>query len=192
MRKCVIVSTLLLAGLAAGAGSAAALDLSNEYRMAVADYYGVSYDLVADLVELGITDEELAVNLHVADRAEADAIEVAKTRLAGKSWSAVTKEMGLGADIFYMIVASKVKSRSYAPIFQRFSATSQQKWAEIAFSDKEIIDLANLRFVSSHYDYSVFEVMAMRDYGKTFMRINHQVKEVKEAQYRKNRAQSDK
>ena len=54
------------------------------------------------------------------------------------------------------------------------------RWKDIELTDSEVVDLVNLKFMYSLHDYSVYEIMAMRDFGKSFLRINQQVELAKQ------------
>jgi hypothetical protein len=56
-------------------------------------------------------------------------------------------------------------------------------------TDDDIVNLVNLKFLYRHHDYSVYEIMAMRDIGKNFIRINSQVHAVKAEMIQKQEAQ---
>ncbi len=55
--------------------------------------------------------------------------------------------------------------------------TNQSQWQQIKLTDEEVINLVNLKFISSHYDYSVFTIMEMRDNGFSYREISKKVKE---------------
>ena len=46
--------------------------------------------------------------------------------------------------------------------------------------------MVNLKLMYSLHDYSVYDIMAMRDYGKSFARINQQVYLAKEEMNKKS------
>lgn len=174
----VFVSTLALLLLAAVAVSA--VDLTTEFYVAIGDFYDVPYENVYDLSETGLADEDIAVVYFVADRAKVEASEVASDRKVGGSWSSIASSYGLDARAFYMIVASDIASKTYRPVFEKYTSVPQSNWKNVQLTDAEIINLVNLKFVGSHHDYTVFDIMAMRDYGKSFVKINHQARLAKE------------
>ena len=68
----------------------------------------------------------------------------------------------------------------YCPTDDERSGQRQPGTSFLVLTDEEIMNLVNLRFISSHFDYSVFEIMAMRDHGKDFQRIAADVAQAKE------------
>ncbi len=184
------VFILLLAVVLIPTGSMAD-QMEDKYYQDVADYYNVSYEALVNLIDLGITDEDMPVVLFVADRMNSDFEEVAQMRAEGESWSNVLSFVGLKNDAFYIIISSRIESKTFAPIFEKFSTNPKSKWNNIDFTDNEIVNLVNLKFVSSHNDYSIFDIMAMRDYGKSFARINQQVGDIKAEMDKEQRAQAN-
>lgn len=157
-------------------------DVEVEYYKAAADYYMLSYDsVVARLLvaDTAIAAEDLPVTLFLAERAVTSPMTIAEVRSRGESWDEILRGRMLQSEIFYILVAGDIESRTYAPIFDKFKSTPKKDWKLLRFTDKEIVDLVNLRFISSHHDYSLFEIMRMRDAGKSFVQINHDVARIK-------------
>jgi hypothetical protein len=53
---------------------------------------------------------------------------------------------------------------------------SKKAWKTARFSDAEVVNMVNLRFVSDHHGIPPSEVMKMRDAGKGFVEINGKAK----------------
>ena len=176
MRVFVMTLTMLLMMAVA----ISATDNTTEFYMALGDYYNVQYEEVYDISETGIADEDLTVAYFIADRAKVDVGEVAADRKIGGSWNSIASSYGLNSSSFYMIMAIQFKSRTYKPLFEKFSSVPQSTWKNIELTDLDIVNLVNLKFVGSHHDYTVIDIMAMRDYGKSFVNINNQARVAKE------------
>ena len=175
------VFVLTLAMLLVATVAISAVDYTTEFYVAIGDYYDVPYEEVYDISETGLNDEDLAVAYHVADRAKVEVSKVAANRIVGGSWSSIASSYGLNATSFYMVVASNnIKSKTFKPLFEKFSSVAQSNWKNIELTDADIVNLVNLKFVGSHHDYTVFDIMAMRDYGKSFVKINNQARIAKE------------
>lgn len=153
----------------------AAADLRASYYESIGRYYSVTADEVLKISRAGISDEDLPVVFFIADRAKAEPGRIAQAFLGGTSWMDVCRNHSLYASDFYLIVSGKVTSRNYGPTFAKFKNTPEPEWKEIELTNDEIVNLVNLKLMYSLHDYSVYEIMAMRDYGKTFPTINHQV-----------------
>ncbi len=167
----------------------ATTDKQTQYYMSVGDYFNVSYDKVDKLVDRGIADEDLPVVFKVSQEAKVDFNEVATKRLDGTKWMTIASDYNLNARNFYMIVNGKIESKYYLPIFTKFKIIPKQQWGMISFTDDELIALVNLKFISSQYDYSAFQVMGMKDYGKDFVTISKRVSMAKAKMIKKEMAQ---
>lgn len=179
------VATCCAVVLAAGiAGVASANNLNDEYFAAVGSYYHASYEEVFALAdEVGVND--VTVAYAIAERAKVSIDKVVELRSDGGSWQEVAADCGLGVGSFYVMVSGKIDSRTFKPIFAKFASKPEFKWAELEFSDQEIVNLVNLKTLSSQYDYSIFDVMAMKDVGSDWPRINQKVKSAKDALIKK-------
>ena len=173
----ILLVTLLLAMLSL---TAAAVDLKADYFNSVKSYFNLNSAKVGQISKIGIADEELPVVFFIADRSKSDPDDIAKARLGGESWTDICDLYSMNAADFYMIVADPANSKTYGPIFEKFENMPQRKWNEIELSDIEIVNLVNLKLMYSLHDYSVYEIMAMRDFGKSFLRINQQVELAKQ------------
>lgn len=161
--------------------------LPNEYYQAVAGYYAAPIEQITDFHDKGIADEDLPALFLISNRTEVPAEDIMEERLQEKSWAEIATEHGLKADAYYFMISGEITSDTYSPIFEKYSTLPDQNWDKIELSDEEIVNLVNLRFISSHYDYSVFEIMAMRDSGKDFVEMNSQVKVLKEEMIKKEK-----
>lgn len=154
----------------------------------VASYYGDTLGVVDQLVEMGIADEDLAVCMHVAKETQTTPLRIGEVRKRGDSWMEIIRGRGVKINSLFFLISGKYESKIYKPIFAKFTALPESKWNELQFSDAEIINLVNLRCIYQHHDYSVFEVMAMRDIGKKFVTINEQIGDLKKEMIKAEKA----
>lgn len=164
--------------------------MERDFYKALAAYYTVSDDVVAGFVDGKISAADMSVILLFASKADKDPADIMKLRLDGKSWTEIYKSQNLEPGIFYFLIAGDIPSAIYGPLIAKFRETPQNQWANLDLSDTEIINLVNLRFISSQNDYSVFEIMEMRDKGKDFIRINHDVMRIKEDMVKEAKAKA--
>ena len=150
-----------------------------EYYEELAIHFQVDSVIINGLRELNIADEEIPVALLIGKKTGKAPQEIANMKLAGKSWMETVNELSLQSEIFYFLLVGEVKSKTYAPIFEKYKSTPEKKWDQLELTDGEIINMVNLRFIYTYHDYSVFEVMAMRDLGESFLQINYQVGKIK-------------
>ncbi|MEE9555226.1 MAG: hypothetical protein V3W18_13135 [candidate division Zixibacteria bacterium] len=147
-----------------------------DYYSAAAAYYKTTTDVIDYLVSTDMPIDEIPVILHIADRADVSPEKIAEQRGEGESWMEIVRNHDLDARVFKYMVVGDLNSEKYTPPFERFKTTPRRDWNQIEFTDKEIVNLVNLKFIYSHNDYSVYEVIAMRDSGKDFVTINDKVR----------------
>jgi len=196
MRKAgifLIVLTFILGTYAMGG------ELSSRFYKDIAGFFSVDEDSVAAIGAMGIVDDELAVVFFISQHTGTSPEKIANLRLRKDKWNDINKVRGASAEDFYFPILTKVTSNIYSPIFKKYRDTKEEDWKKIVFSDEEIINLINLRVISKHHGYSVFEVMAMRDMGKGFAKINNDIADLKlkllqkekEEKIKKKKKQSD-
>ena len=186
-----IVTLSLLALLLAVASVTATSIAQTEYYMNVGDFYDVDYETVTNLSERGIQDEDLPVVFKIAKDANVSSDEIATKRLEGDKWLNIAHEYDLSATNFYVLISGKIESKYYVPIFAKYKFTPQPQWEQLTLTDEEIRALVNLKFIYSHHDYSPYQVMAMRDFGRTFVRISRQIAVAKADMIKREMAQKN-
>lgn len=152
-----------------------ATELEDQYQQSVSDYFNTPIEEVLIASASGIENDELAVVFYLAHQAKVKSSEVTSLREDGNSWADVSALLSVKPGAFYTIIAKPINSKSYSTALAKFKNTQHSKWNQIEFSDEEIVNLVNLRFLYKHHDYSVYEIIAMRDYGKDFAKVNEQV-----------------
>jgi hypothetical protein len=154
------------------------------FHVAIGEYYNVPEKEVVVIKRKHFTDEELPVIFFLARQAKVRPDVIVQLRLGGKSWISISRHFGLAIDIFYVPV-TKVSGPPYGKAYGHFKNKPRKKWREIRLSDYDVVNLVNLKFVSTHYGWSPDEVMEMRSNGRTFIEINHSVKQKKTGQKNK-------
>lgn len=177
--KTILVLFLLLLPVFSFAQSTAELDKA-DFLKAVADYYEVDQNLINKIVESGIDYSDIPVVLYVSKNTQMDPEKIIELRKSGQSWETIMKGRNFPLDKLYFLISGKINSKKFKPIFDKFPAYNPKAVTPIVLSDQEISEIVNLRFLFKFYDYSVFEIMAMRDYGKNYVRINADIKMIKE------------
>lgn len=168
------VSILLLSPALAQAGEA-----EDAFCEAVASYFSVTPAAVASVRTTGVSTEEIPVVFQVAGLTKTSPVSVATLRARGDSWQGITKVRNLGADAFYVMIGTQFSSKTYSPLIGKYKMVKADKWNKIELSDQDVVNLVNLKFIASHCDYSMFEVMKMRDNGDSFVTICAQVEMAK-------------
>jgi hypothetical protein len=125
--------------------------------------------------ERHIPDEELPVVFFLARRARVAPDVIVTLRLGGKSWMEITHHYGLGADIFYVPVKN-VSGPPYGKAYGYYKNKPRKEWKHIKLADDDVLNLVNLKFISSYYGYAPEDVIKMRSSGKSFRTINKDIK----------------
>ncbi len=188
MRK--VVLSVICAGVFALAGSAVlASELEANFEEAVCDYFQVKQAQVDAVRAFGLSDEDIPVVFHVAKRGKTTPERIAELRARGDSWSSLVQARNLSLEIFYIPISGNIDSFTYGPILDQYRTVPAKQWHRMPMSDADVINLVNLKLVASGFDYNIFEVMALRDSGKGFVQICHEVKEAKDVLLAARRAE---
>ncbi len=176
----VLILFAVIALMAVGSVVANKNDNTLEYVMAVGDYFDADYEYVNDILNSYVTAEELPVVFFVAKSAKADPVEVAKMRADNNSWMDISTSYKLDAKVYYVMMAGKIKNPEFKATYEKYNSVLVSQWDKIELNDRDIINLVNLRFIYKQHDYNPFEIMSMRSYGKSYVKIYHSIGELKE------------
>ena len=179
LRMLIAMAFLALVVTAPAAGKDAS-ELQQEYYESLADYYEIETDQVVGLAKSGIVDEELPVVLTICQGAKASISTIRDVRLQGDSWMSIFKVRSIDPGIFFMLIVGEIDSDTYGPILAKFNGNTPYTWKDLDWTDSDLINMANLKFVGGQHDYSVYEVMAMRDRGRSFIQVNHDARLAKQ------------
>ena len=190
-----LLSLILLPGVnTADAGFDLGISVGDEgvksFYLAVGDYYRVPQREVMMIRERHIDDEEIPVVLFLASRIRVAPATIIDMRLAGKSWMDITLRFGLSPEIFYIPVDAAKIGPPYGKAYGYYKTKPKKEWKHMKFSDNDVVDLVNLRFISEHYKCSPEEVIKMRGKGKKFTAINNDIE--KEKKGRKEKIKEEK
>ena len=151
-----------------------------EFDSALKHYFDVSDEQFDAVQEHGLAPEDLAVCFHIARYSKSNPVTLAKVRARGDSWRDIVLGRNGSMDIFYKPIVGYAASEVYYPILAKFDNTPTDQWRKLELTDDEVVKLVNLRFIASEHDYSIYEVMAQVDEGKSFADINRNIKAAKE------------
>jgi hypothetical protein len=156
-------------------GVSADEDGLREFHMAIGDFYNVPEKEVVVVRERRIPEEELPVVFFIARRARVEPIAVAELRLGGRPWIEIAHYYGMGAEIFH-VESATASGPPYGAALGHYKGKSKKQWRYIKLADNDVVNLVNLKFISSHYGYSPNTVIRLRSDGKSFMAINKDIK----------------
>jgi hypothetical protein len=187
------LAALLLSGAANATVVTAAAKGTNDdgrgsFYQTLGVYYHLDDSIVTSTRERRIADEDLAVVFYLAKQAGIRPVDVVDLRLLKKSWMELTLHFGLSPEI-YFVAAETTPSLPYSKALAPFKKMPRTEWKKIVLDDQDIVNLVNLRFVSSGYRTSVDEVMRLRSEGKNFVAI---AKEILSPEYKARMSATDK
>lgn len=187
MRK-VMLSVICMGILALVGSVAMAGELESNYDEAICKYYGVKQAEVDAVRAQGLSDEDIPVAFHIAKRGKTSAERIASMHARGDSWSEIVHGRNMNPEIFYIPVSGEVDSFTYGPILGQYRATPDNQWRKLNLTDADVVNMVNLKMAASGYDYNIFKIMGLRDEGKGFVQICHEVKEAKDVIIAEQRA----
>jgi hypothetical protein len=150
------------------------------FQLAVGDFYKVSEHDVTVARQRQIPNEEIPVVFFLAQRAGVDPTLIIDLRLGGRSWMDITYYYGMGADIYY-VKSKPASGPPYGKAIGYYKNVPHKEWKYIKLANEDVINLVNLRFISSYYGCPTDKVMKMRSNGKTFVDINKDIKAARPA-----------
>lgn len=149
------------------------------FYLAIGEHYTVPQKKIEVVRKQNIPDDELSVVFFLARHADCSPDLIVKMRLGGKSWMDIAIHFGLNADLFY--VPLKDPGPPYGKAWGHYKKNKKGKRKAIRLTDTEIVAFVNLKFISQHYGHSPDEVAKMRSAGKSFIKINGEVKKKRAA-----------
>lgn len=142
------------------------------FHLSVGDYYRVPQREVTVIHERGICDEELPVVFYLAQRAHVHPQSIVRLRHRGMSWMDITLHFGLSPDIYYVPVRHY---HHHGKAYGHYRDCSRKNWKRRHFSDGDIVNQVNLRFMSEHHGYAPEKVMRYRSEGRRFTDIHRDI-----------------
>jgi hypothetical protein len=151
------------------------------FYLALGEYYRVPPRQMVEIRDrYRFPDEELPVVYFLAARAHVDPSVVINLRIGKMSWLDITFRYGLTPDIFFVPISAERIGPPYGNAYGYYRKYGRTKdWKKIVLSDREVVDLVNLRFMSEHYKMSPDAVIAMRGRESRFVFINDDIRQGK-------------
>ena len=152
------------------------------FYLAIGDYYGVQPRYVVDIRDrYRCPDDELPVVFFLATRARVESAAIISLRLKKMSWLDIAFHFRLTPDIFFVPLAPERIGPPYGKAYGYYRKYGPARdWKKIVLTDREVVDLVNLRFMSEHHKMAPEAVIAMRGQESKFFVINEEIKKEKE------------
>lgn len=178
-----IIGLILVAGMApawAGQvnfGGSISDGKLRSFYLSVSNYYRVPEPQLLSLRErYRLREDELPVVLFLAARARVEPSVIMGLRMRGRSWLDISFHFGLNPDIFYVPVRIARIGPPYGNAYGYFRKYRPNKqWRKIVLTDREVVDLVNLRFMSEYHRMTPEAVMERRARGEVFLSINSEM-----------------
>jgi len=165
------VALLSLTPSLAAAGDLGPLEPLADLHRAVRESLGLPEPLIVQLLEKGAPEEHLPVIGLIAERARIAPEKVFDLHRSGLSFLDISIRFGLGPEIFYVPI-ERDPGPPYGKAWGYYKKTPRAKWNTIVLSDREIVDLANLRLCVDFYGVPADRVIRLRSGGKDFVAIH--------------------
>ncbi len=150
------------------------------FYLSIGSHFDVQENNIIEVKKHSIPDEELVIVYFFAKHAKVEPKRVVNLRLKGKSWMEVSILLGLSTDIFY-VKFEKDPGPPYGKAYGHYkNKPNKKKINKLTFSDAEIVNIFNLKFVSSVNGCSVEKVIKLRKQNKGFIAINSNFKHKKD------------
>jgi len=152
------------------------------FYLTIGDYYGVQPRQVVEIRErYRCPDDELPVVFFLATRARVESTAIISLRLKKMSWLNIAFHFRLTPDIFFVPLAPERIGPPYGNAYGYYRKYGPAgNWKKIVLTDREVVDLVNLRFMSEHHRMTPEAVIAMRGRESKFVVINDEIRKEKE------------
>lgn len=148
------------------------------FYLAIGEHFKVDARRVTAIKKADMPDEEMPVVFFLAKRCYVSPSIIIRHRQGGLSWMDICLKYGLTAEIFWVDL-KHTPGPPYGKAWGHFKKKKRDKWGSIRFTDIEIVNFVNLKFVSEYYGYPPDEVVKMRGKGTSFAKIHGKVKKAK-------------
>lgn len=144
------------AGISFGSGGL------NSFYLSIGNYFRVPEREVVVVRERRIPDEEIPVVFYISQRARVPHREIIACRQRGMSWMDITYHYHLGPDIYF---PGEVQGPPYGKAWGH-----KKKFR--SYSDYEVVNAVNSRFMSDYHHCSPDEITRLRGQGVSYVQIN--------------------
>lgn len=136
------------------------------FALSVGDYYRVpERDIM--VIERSVPRDELSVVYLLANRSHRNASFIADLRLGGLSWWDITLRLGLDPYTLYTVDSRRHSGPPYGKAYGYYKEGKKHR-----LRDDEIVELANVRFLSRYHRVSVDDVIDRRRSGEHYSNID--------------------
>ncbi len=152
-----------------------------DFYLAVGDYYHVAPQVVVEVRDrYRVPDEELPVVYFLAAQAHVEPATIISLRVRKMSWFDIAFQYHLSPGIFFVPVSVERIGPPYGRAYGYYRKHGRSgDWRDARLSDREVVDLVNLRFMSDYYRMPPENVIRLRDQHSQFVVINDEIRKEK-------------
>jgi hypothetical protein len=152
------------------------------FYLSISDYYRIPARQVVEIRDRQrISDDELPVVFFLAARARVQPSVIVELRIKKMSWFDISVHYGLTPDIFYINVGTERIGPPYGNAYGYYRKYGPSKdWKKFRLTDREVIDLVNLRFMCEYHKRTPEEIIGMRGRQSGFVAIHDEILKAKE------------
>ncbi len=141
------------------------------FTLSIGDYYRVPHRDVV-LIERSVPRDEMSVVYLLSHRAHRDAQFIANLRMRGMSWWDITLRLGLDPYTLYVVESRHHRGPPFGKAYGYHKEGKKHR-----LRDDEIVELANIRFLSKYHRINVDDVIERRRSGENYYRIDDHYRE---------------
>ena len=166
-----LTCALLLAVAAPVGADLGPLEPIADLHRAVHESLGLPEPLIVRLLEGGLPDDQLPVVGLLAQRAAVAPERIVALHAEGLSFLDISVRLGLGPELFYVPIAVD-PGPPYGRAWGYYRKTPRARWNTIVLSDREVVDLVNLKLCVDHYRVAPERVIELRRKGRGYALIH--------------------
>jgi hypothetical protein len=178
-----ILSIALIVGCMQGSLYASNFDIGisgsdrgiSGFSLSIGDYYRVPAQEII-VIERSIPENETSVVYFLARHSHKTPHYITNLRLRGMSWWDISLHLGLNPSTLYVVDTHRHSGPPYGKAYGY-----QKEGKHHRLSDLDIVELVNVRFLSSYHGISVDDVIDRRREGQQYMHIDDEFRMKKSA-----------
>lgn len=169
-----VMSIVLLAGCMCGSLNAENFDVGisgsdrgiSGFSLSIGDYYRVPTREII-IIERYLPEEDISVIYYLARHSHRSPQYISQLRLNGMSWWNISIHLGLDPHTLYIVDSRRHSGPPYGKAYGYYKEGKNHR-----LNDAEIVDLVNVKFLSSYHGVSVDDVIDRRARGQRYMHID--------------------
>lgn len=135
---------------------------------AVADHFEVSVREVEILADSRMSEDEIPLVLLLAHRAGVSTDALVAFHRGGRGWKEIAARYGMGAAAFHVPLAESASAGPLEGVYEQYRALPSSRWDQIELGDDELVQLADLAFLTAYLRVPAGQVLEEVARGGSF------------------------